>query len=89
MKFTTARLCGGKALMAISADELDIDISTACSKLRESGLEITSEDEIMTVFQWNGMETTLYRQGKVMFFPLEDKPRCIAYATEILEWLCD
>ena len=26
MRFTTARLCGGEALMAISADILDIDL---------------------------------------------------------------
>ena len=45
------------------------------------------KDEMMAVFQWNGMETTLYKQGKVMFFPLEDKHLCIKYATEILESL--
>ena len=39
----------------------------------------------MIVYQWNGMETTLYRPGKVMFFPLSDKTLCIKYATEILE----
>ena len=33
------------------------------------------------------MEVTLYRQGKVMFFPLEDKQLCIRYATDMLEAL--
>ena len=89
MKFTTARLCGGKALMAISVDDLCIDIADACSKLEKEGIAIDSQDEMMAVFKWNGMETTLYTQGKVMFFPLEDKPKCIAYATEILEKLVD
>ena len=87
MKFTTARLCGGKALMAISADEMQIDIESAAEDLRSQGLDISNEDEMMCVFQWNGMETTLYRQGKVMFFPLEDKQLCIRYASEILESL--
>ena len=87
MKFTTARLCGGKALMAISADEMQIDIESAAEHLRSLGLDISTEDEMMCVFQWNGMETTLYRQGKVMFFPLEDKQLCIRYASEILESL--
>ncbi len=85
MKFTTARLCGGKALMAVSADVLDIDMDAAESHFREQGCEITSKDPMMMVFTWNGMETTLYSQGKVMFFPLEDKQLCIKYATEILE----
>lgn len=87
MKFTTARLCGGKALMAISADELDIDTVEAAKHFESQGCPITTVDEMMTVFQWNGMEVTLYRQGKVMFFPLEDKPLCIKYATEMLESL--
>lgn len=85
MKFTTARLCGGKALMAISADDLNIDMDRAAEKLTADGVSITSKDEMMMVFQWNGMEVTLYTQGKVMFFPLTDKPTCIKYATEILE----
>lgn len=89
MKFTTARLCGGKALMAISADEMDLDTEKAAESLAARGWELTQRDEMMAVFQWNGMEVTLYRQGKVMFFPLEDKALCIKYATEVLESLQD
>ena len=87
MKFTTARLCGGKALMAISADELDIDMDAAADKVISEGFPISTKDDMMITFQWNGMETTLYKQGKVMFFPLEDKQLCIKYATQILESL--
>ncbi len=87
MKFTTARLCGGKALMAISADELDIDMDAAAEKIISEGFPISTKDDMMITFQWNGMETTLYKQGKVMFFPLEDKQLCIKYATHILESL--
>ena len=87
MKFTTARLCGGKALMAISADELDIDMDAAADKVISEGFPTSTKDDMMMTFQWNGMETTLYKQGKVMFFPLEDKQLCIKYATQILESL--
>ena len=87
MKFTTARLCGGKALMAISADELDIDMDAAAERIASEGFPISTKDDMMMTFQWNGMETTLYKQGKVMFFPLEDKRLCIKYATQILESL--
>ena len=87
MRFTTARLCGGKSLMAISADPMDIDLSKAAEAISSRGLDITQQDEMMVVFQWNGMEVTLYRQGKVMYFPLEDKALCIKYATELLESL--
>lgn len=87
MRFTTARLCGGRSLMAISADPMDIDLSKAAETISSRGLDITQQDEMMVVFQWNGMEVTLYRQGKVMYFPLEDKTLCIKYATELLESL--
>ena len=87
MKFTTARLCGGKALMAISADPLDIDMDKTAEKFMAEGYDISSKDEMMMTFIWNDMETTLYAQGKIMFFPLEDKALCIKYATEILESL--
>ncbi|MBE6519602.1 MAG: hypothetical protein IKR87_04500 [Candidatus Methanomethylophilaceae archaeon] len=87
MRFTTARLCGGRSLMAISADPMDIDLSKAAEAISSRGLDITQQDEMMVVFQWNGMEVTLYRQGKVMYFPLEDKALCIKYATELLESL--
>ena len=85
MKFSIARLCGGQALMAVSVDIMDIDMEAAAKKIAEEGLEITSKDDQMIVYKWNGMETTLYRPGKVMFFPLSDKATCIRYATEILE----
>lgn len=73
--------------MAISADPMDIDLSKAAEAISSRGLDITQQDEMMVVFQWNGMDVTLYRQGKVMYFPLEDKTLCIKYATELLESL--
>ncbi len=85
MKFSIARLCGGQALMAVSVDIMDIDMEAAARKIEDEGLEITSKDDQMIVYKWNDMETTLYRPGKVMFFPLSDKATCIKYATEILE----
>ncbi|MEE3400691.1 MAG: hypothetical protein VZQ28_01855 [Methanomethylophilus sp.] len=85
MRFTTARLCGGKALMAISADILDIDMDRAAKILEAEGCTIKERDEMMLVFDWNGMETTLYSQGKVMFLPQTDRAKCISDATELLE----
>ena len=85
MKFSIARLCGGQALMAVSMDPMDIDMGAAAEKIASQGLPIQTKDDQMIVYTWNGMETTLYRPGKVMFFPLSDKATCIKYATEILE----
>jgi len=85
MKFSVARLCGGQALMAVSLDIMDIDMEAAAKKIEGEGCPIQTKDDQMIVYNWNGMETTLYRAGKVMFYPLSDKATCIKYATEILE----
>jgi len=87
MRFTTVRLCGGEALMAVSADELDLNMGTVSGRMEEDGFTIKKMDEMMLIVDWNGMETTIYPQGKVMFFPLKDRALCIKYATEILEKL--
>ena len=70
--------------MAIPADPMDIDLAKAAETLSSKGWSLTQMDGMMAVFQWNGMEVTLYPQGKMMFFPLEDRSLCIKYATEAL-----
>ncbi len=87
MRFTTARLCGGKSFMAIPAEAAELDLPAAAAALEKAGIRIQQQDEMMLVFQWNGLETTLYPQGKVMFFPLEDRALCIKYATDLLGML--
>jgi len=81
------RLCGGEALMAISADDLDLDIGKVSAVLEGMGCTIRQKDDMMVILDWEGLETTIYPQGKVMFFPLKDRSLCIRYATDILEKL--
>ncbi|MCL2786615.1 MAG: hypothetical protein FWD81_05305 [Methanomassiliicoccaceae archaeon] len=83
MRYSVTRLCGGKALMAAPREQLDIDMERAASVLSEAG-EIRSTDEMMIVLSWKGMEVTVYRQGKVMFHPLDDRNTAVSYADEIL-----
>jgi hypothetical protein len=70
--------------MAIPADPMDIDLAEAAEALSSKGWSLIQMDGMMAVFQWNGMEVTLYPQGKIMFFPLDDRSLCIKYATEAL-----
>lgn len=83
MRFQITRLCGGKALMCASREPLSLDMVVARSVLEARG-EIRSSDEMMIVSQWKDMEITLYPQGKVMFYPLDDKELAVSYATDIL-----
>ena len=85
MRFTTARLCGGKALMAISADIMDIDMDRAAKIIESEECTIKEKNEMLLVFDWNEKEVTLYRQGKVMYLPQTDRAECISDATKLLE----
>lgn len=85
MKFTIARLCGGAALMAVPQDEIELDMAKAAEVIEKKGHSIKQKDDMMIVFMWDDMEATLYVQGKVMFFPLENKSQCIEYANTVLE----
>lgn len=87
MKFTTVRLCGGEALMAVSADDLCLKMEEVSDRLERMGFRVKQKDEMMIIVDWKGMETTIYPQGKVMFFPLKDRSLCITYAAQILEEL--
>ena len=83
MRFTVTRLCGGRALMATSKEELNVDMEKAYAFISCEGAVKSREDLMMTA-EWRGMEITLYPQGKVMFFPLSDKDTAVKYAAEIL-----
>lgn len=85
MRFTTARLCGGRALMAISADILDLDLAKAARILESEGCKVKQRDEMLLVFDWEGKEVTLYSAGKVMYMPQTDRAECIRDAAALLE----
>lgn len=88
MKFTITRLCGGKALMASPADMMDIDLDKAADILSKDGFaKKRNEEGLMLIMDWNGMEVTLYTQGKIMFYPLSEKEQAIEYATKMLEMI--
>ncbi len=71
--------------MAVPQEGIDIDMDKASIIIENEGHDIKQKDEMMVVFMFNDMETTLYSQGKVMFFPLTDKSQCIEYATNVLK----
>ncbi len=87
MRFTIARLCGGKALMATPREDIVIDLEKAKEILSSEGT-IKQKDELLLTMDWKNMETTIYEQGKIMFYPLEDRILCVEYATYILEKIC-
>ena len=83
MRFSIARLCGGKALMVSPADDLGIDTKKAADVL--SGIGVVKEnDDSMIIMSWKGMEVTVYRNGKIMFHPLSDRDAAVEHAAYLL-----
>ena len=86
MRFAVTRLCGGQALMVASSEIFIADLEEAAQKLSVDGFtKKKNEDDLMMIFDWKGMEVTLYPQGKVMFYPLSEKNLAIEYATMIFD----
>ena len=86
MRYSVTRLCGGKALMASPRGPMEIDMGNAASVLSGIG-EVRSNDGMMLVFMWKGMEVTVYQNGKVMFHPMDDRNTAISCADEILSMI--
>ncbi|MCL2712948.1 MAG: hypothetical protein FWD37_06750 [Methanomassiliicoccaceae archaeon] len=60
--------------------DLGIDMGNAASVLSGIG-EIREKDDLMIVMSWNGMEVTIYPQGKIMFHPLSDRETAVKHAS--------
>ena len=82
MKYSVTRLCGGKALMVSVRNSISLKMKDAAAVLSAIGV-IKSYDDMMLVMSWKDMEVTLYSQGKIMFYPLDDRNAAISYADEI------
>lgn len=83
VKFTVTRLCGGKALMMVPRHDLLLDMDGVVDILQGMAEDVR-KDGMMVLCSWRGMEMTVYEQGKVMFFPLQERAEGIALATEVL-----
>lgn len=84
MRYTVTRLCGGKALMVSPDEDLGLDMAKVSEKASGFG-DLKQSDDAMAVFRWDGMEVTVYTQGKIMFFPLSDRDSAIRRAGELLD----
>ncbi len=83
MRYTVTRLCGGKALMVSPEKDLGLDLAKAADTLSAVG-DMGKCDGAMVTMKWEGMEVTLYTQGKIMFFPLKDKDDAVGKANHLL-----
>jgi hypothetical protein len=72
MKFRLIRVCKGEAMSAIPQEVVRYDLKASISSLEKNGYQVEDKD-IMLVSKKNGIEVTVYVNGRLMISPMQDK----------------
>ncbi len=75
--------------MVIPREDVDIDLEHAPDTLGEEFVVKNDYEGLMLVLNWKDMDVTLYPQGKIMFYPIDDKNLAIEYAISIFNKIHD
>ena len=71
------RLCGGFSVMIRPDTDMDLDLPSL------KGIDAESVSKAMMKFHWNGVETTMYNSGGLIFYHFEDQELAETYAKQI------
>lgn len=80
MQFKVVRICESDALSVIPKESVRFDIDRSAEILEGEGYEVDNAG-VMLIAKKEGMEITVYRNGRLMIHPIEDRER----AAEIAE----
>ncbi|MFA5312126.1 MAG: hypothetical protein WC375_02265 [Methanomassiliicoccales archaeon] len=72
MRFRLIRVCKGEAMSAIPQDVVRFDLEASIGPLREAGYEV-EDREMMLLARHDGVEVTIYINGRLMISPMADK----------------
>ncbi len=75
--------------MAIPHETMNIDLKNAVMMLGKEFVVKGNHEGLMLVLGWKEMDVTLYPQGKIMFYPLDDKSLATEYAVFIFDKIFD
>ena len=81
MKNVFVRLCGGFSVMVRPDEDMDLDLDSI------DRFDTVSRKPGMIKFMWEGIEVTLYGNGGLIFYHLEDQEVAGRYALQIWEML--
>ena len=74
-------LCGGRSLMLVPRSFMEMDPS---ERVRELGADVLRSSSEMAEFMYEGVKVTLYPNGGLMFYHLDDPDLAERYADTIL-----
>lgn len=73
MRFKVLRVCQSKGFSIVPQEVVRFDLEKASIILSEIGYEVSSPDVMLSVGIEEGIELTLYINGRLMIQPLESK----------------
>jgi hypothetical protein len=82
MKFRLIRVCKGEAMSSIPQDVVRFDLKASVGPLREAGYDVEDLD-MMLVTKHDGIEITIYVNGRLMIAPMNDKERAKSVSEKI------
>lgn len=74
MKFRLIRVCKGEAMSAIPQEVVRFDLKASAGGLERDGYQV-DDKEMMLVAKKDGVEVTVYVNGRLMISPMQDKER--------------
>ena len=72
MKFRVIRICKSEAMSAVPQTPIRFDLDKSSLALRAHGYEVT-ENPVMVIAKKDGMEITVYMNGRLLITPATDK----------------
>jgi hypothetical protein len=81
MRFKVLRVCQSKALSVVPQEVVRFDLDRAAEILDRAGYIVT-HSEVLVIASKQGMEITLYTNGRLMLQPVEQRDTAAALAED-------
>lgn len=84
IRYTVTRMCGGKSIMLTPRTPIEVDLDTASECF--SDILNKSNPEFIEI-QWGDTPVTIYKNGSIFFYHLNDHVVCEGHSNDILRRL--
>ncbi|MCU0861279.1 MAG: hypothetical protein MUE65_03055 [Methanomassiliicoccales archaeon] len=84
MRFKVLRVCQSKGFSIVPQEVVRYDLDRAAALLEAKGFE-SQQMEVMLLLSKDGVQTTMYVNGRLMLQPIEDKEYARSLAESFYE----
>lgn len=86
MKFRIIRICKSEAMSAVPQEPIRFDLERSTLSLRSKGYEV-EDNAVMVTAKKDGVEVTIYKNGRLLVTPATDKEAVRALAETLYSYL--